>query len=190
MTRILTIYVDKSIVGDTAEELFSLYGVAAEKHNNTVRGNKYPDAGFDILTPTNGVQPAGYILNGQHMQFKLMTGVRCSMEEYDGKVFESEAFPMSYYMYSRSSISKTQYRLANNVGIIDSGYRGQLIAVFDLVPNQEKYTMPEAYSRLVQVCCGDLRPFYVVVKMINSNDVDNLVTSTTRGDGGFGSTGN
>ena len=34
---------------------------------------------------------------------------------------------LSYYLYPRSSISKLNIRLANSVGIIDSGYRGKSI---------------------------------------------------------------
>ena len=34
-------------------------------------------------------------------------------------------------MYPRSSIYKTPLRLANNTGIIDSGYRGNLMGAFD-----------------------------------------------------------
>ena len=34
----------------------------------------------------------------------------------------------SYYLYPRSSISKTPLILANQVGIIDAGYRGNIIA--------------------------------------------------------------
>ena len=40
---------------------------------------------------------------------------------------------VSYYLYPRSSVStKTPLRLANSVGIIDSGYRGNIKAVFDI----------------------------------------------------------
>ena len=38
---------------------------------------------------------------------------------------------VSYYLYPRSSVVKTPLRLANSVGIIDSGYRGNIKAVFD-----------------------------------------------------------
>ena len=35
---------------------------------------------------------------------------------------------IGYYLYPRSSISKTPLILANSVGIIDSGYRGNIKA--------------------------------------------------------------
>jgi dUTPase len=43
-----------------------------------------------------------------------------------------KSFSTGYYMYPRSSLSKTKLRLANSVGIIDSGYCGFLIGMFDI----------------------------------------------------------
>ena len=48
-------------------------------------------------------------------------------------ISNSKTFNTGYYMYPRSSLSKTKLRLANSVGIIDSGYRGNLIGMFDLI---------------------------------------------------------
>ena len=49
-----------------------------------------------------------------------------------------EAFPtkekeynISYYLYPRSSISKTSLRMSNSVGIIDAGYRGNIMVSLD-----------------------------------------------------------
>jgi dUTP pyrophosphatase len=86
-------------------------------------------------------------------------------------------------MYPRSSLSKTSLRLANSVGIIDSGYRGNLIGMFDLL-GIESYEVNQ-YDRLVQVCAPGLVPIYVeIVDML-----EDLGTHTLRGTGGFGSTG-
>jgi hypothetical protein len=41
--------------------------------------------------------------------------------------------PCGFYLYPRSSISKTRMRLANSLGIIDAGYRGDLIAAVDTI---------------------------------------------------------
>ena len=83
----------------------------------------YTDAGFDLFVPNN------ITFNSNETQ-KIDMGIRCSMT-YNN-------IPCSYYMYPRSSTgSKTPLRLANSVGIIDSGYRGSLISVFEfrlLVP--------------------------------------------------------
>ena len=50
-------------------------------------------------------------------------GIQCEMLKNNKNI--------AYYLYPRSSISKTPLRLANSVGIIDSGYRGSIMAVFD-----------------------------------------------------------
>ena len=204
ITRRLTLWVDKDAVGDTADELLRRYQEAAERHNNNVRGGSFPDAGFDLLVPDNEgcVEDAGYVINGQRTQMKLKTGVRCLMEGFewgnDPEGDDEVSWAESFYLFPRSSISKTQCRLANNVGIIDSGYRGQLIAVFDVLAKAENAggehrgqvrDDAQPYSRLVQVCCGDLRPFVVTVKTISGEETERLLSSTIRGDGGFGSTG-
>lgn len=189
--RHLTIWIDKSIVGNNSNELELMYNRAANKHNDSVRRNKYPDAGFDIFTPVNGAEYSGYIVNNRHTQLKIRSGIRCSMETLNVSGPDKDIEPMSFYLYPRSSISKTQFRLANNVGIIDSGYRGEIMAVFDIIQNTDgtEVNKPEPYSRLVQICCGDLRPFSVSVSTIDAGDVDDLVSCTKRGEGGFGSTG-
>ena len=38
---------------------------------------------------------------------------------------------VSYYLYPRSSIIKTPLRMSNSVGIIDAGYRGNIIGCVD-----------------------------------------------------------
>jgi len=86
-----------------------------------------------------------------------------------------EEEPSAFYLYPRSSISSTPLRLANSVGIIDRGYRGPMIACFD-----GTYTVKK-FQRLVQVCTPTLEPMTVLL-------VDTL-DDTTRGEGGFGSTG-
>ena len=78
------------------------------------------------------------------------------------------------------------------VGIIDSGYRGNLGGFFDYNPQhgteKEKPRFPsesyQQYQRLVQICSNSLKPFKVIL-------VDDIASlgSTERGAGGFGSTG-
>ena len=84
-----------------------------------------------------------------------------------------------YYLYPRSSISKTPLRLANSVGIIDAGYRGNLMAVVDNISIQA-YNIQKK-DRLFQICAGNLEP----IEFQLANDLSN----TQRGFGGFGSTG-
>jgi dUTP pyrophosphatase len=71
--------------------------------------------------------------------------------------------------------------LANHTGIIDSGYRGALIGAFR---NMGDEYVVEKHTRLLQVCHPSLCPIYVV--LTNENEL----SSTERGEGGFGSTGN
>ena len=86
---------------------------------------------------------------------------------------------MSYYLYPRSSLAKTPLRLANSVGIIDAGYRGNICAFVDNIKD-EPYRIDQG-TRLFQICSPTLEPIeYTIV---------NALSETTRGSGGFGSTG-
>jgi len=136
-------------------------------HNIQVE-TKFPNAGFDLLTP-NKIEITTKI-------FKLNTEIICAM-------FDSNNNPVSYFLYPRSSIIKTNFRLANSVGIIDSGYRGNIIGVFD--NNSNDYTFIEQYLRLLQLCAPNLNP--IIVEIVDS--LDKLSDKTERGTGGFGSTG-
>ena len=86
---------------------------------------------------------------------------------------------VSYYMYPRSSLSKTDLRFANSVGIIDAGYRGNLRGAFDNI-RDEPYVIQKG-QRLLQICSPTLGP----IKMT----LVNTLSETSRGEGGFGSTG-
>tara|TARA_B100000427_G_C15401701_1_gene547938 strand:+ start:137 stop:583 length:447 start_codon:yes stop_codon:yes gene_type:complete len=88
--------------------------------------------------------------------------------------------PTSYYLYPRSSIVKTPLRLANSVGIIDSGYRGPIICALDNISELE-YVIKKG-TRLVQICGPSLEPITFKIK--------SELTSTSRGSNGLGSTGN
>jgi dUTP pyrophosphatase len=84
-----------------------------------------------------------------------------------------------YLLMSRSSIGKTSLRLANAVGLIDAGYRGEIMAVVDNI-KKEDYTV-EPGQRLFQLVAMDGSPiFFELVEELSD---------TTRGGGGFGSTG-
>jgi dUTPase len=78
--------------------------------------------------------------------------------------------------------------LANHTGIIDSGYRGNLIAALRYLnmttdrENPNIYEL-EAHTRIVQICHPELLPIYVV--MVDESEL----STTVRGSGGFGSTG-
>ena len=151
------------------EALREMYVAAAQKHNDTIRNEKHFDAGFDLFCPAE-VSVAGFTTKG------INQGVKGAME--------LGALPLAvgYYMYPRSSTgSKSPLRLANSVGIIDAGYRGDYIAVFDNWRGTDYQV--EKFQRLVQICPPNLTyPMFVEV-------VDDLGAATLRGTGGFGSTG-
>lgn len=86
--------------------------------------------------------------------------------------------PVGYWLAPRSSISKTPYRLANSLGLIDPTYQGIIKAAFS------GHVTVEPNQRLCQLVAADLVPWLDVVV------VDELPTpATLRGEGGFGSTG-
>tara|TARA_B110000971_G_C20019068_1_gene505393 strand:- start:1166 stop:1642 length:477 start_codon:yes stop_codon:yes gene_type:complete len=145
------------------KELYGQYLDHIISHNKI---NEYPNAGFDLFCPEDVIC--------HDPQFKLDTQVVCAMYKPNGT-------PCSYYMYPRSSLSKTNLRLANSVGIIDSGYRGNLIGVFDVKDN--KFNVIK-YTRLLQICSPTLDP--INVELVSSLDELGI---TNRGSGGFGSTG-
>lgn len=84
----------------------------------------------------------------------------------------------SYYLYPRSSISKTPLRMSNSVGIIDAGYRGEIMASCDNISDKE-YIVKKG-TRLFQLCNPCLEPFDIEI-------VEGL-TDSSRGTCGFGST--
>ena len=84
-----------------------------------------------------------------------------------------------YLLMPRSSISKTPLRLSNSIGLIDPGYRGEIIAVVDHIKS-EPYTIAPR-QRLFQLVAMSGAPIHFTL-------VDTL-TETSRGAGGFGSTG-
>ena len=70
------------------------------------------------------------------------------------------AAPSPYYLYARSSVSKRGIMLVNSVGVIDSGYRGNLMAAF-YNTKKEAVTI-NAGDRIVQICLPNLSSNFVV----------------------------
>ena len=128
-----------------------------EKHGHFHQG----DAGLDL-----------YVLEdidfdpGETKLIKL--GISCQPE--DG---------VAYFLMPRSSISKTSLRMSNSVGLIDGGYRGEIMACCDNIKS-DKYSVKkgERLFQLVAANCSEIR--YEI-----KDDLD----SSSRGEGGFGSTG-
>lgn len=148
------------------EELKNKYIEHIEKHNINAQG-EYPNAGFDLLNPET------ILLNTNVI--KVDSQIVCAMYDYCNK-------PLNYNLFARSSIVKTSLRLANSVGVIDSGYRGNIIGVFDNL--SLKYESIDKYTRLLQLCSPTLKPLFVCIV----DSIDELGI-TKRGKNGFGSTG-
>ena len=122
------------------------------------------DAGMDLYCPHQLIiEPNETLL--------IKMGIACEMTD--------EYLPVSFMLVPRSSISKTPLRMSNSIGIIDSGYRGEIMASVDNISNEDYMITPG--QRLFQIVHPTLYPFNV--------DVVEELSETERGDGGFGSTG-
>ena len=82
-------------------------------------------------------------------------------------------------IYPRSSIIKTGVRLANNVGKIDSDYRGEILVVFDII-NQD---LP-IYEVGERCCQMEIVP----IIQVKFEEVSEL-NESERSNKGFGSSG-
>lgn len=171
---ILKLYVDVS-----NNELVDLYKSHCAEHNKKVLTDLYPNSGFDIFVP----EMVGF---QEEFTTKMVDSrIKGEMLFFDATNPSYPITPSAYYMYPRSSISKTPLMLANSVGIIDSGYRGWLIGALKCmkIPTNDQLYVVDKHSRLLQICHSSLCPVFVV--MVNENEL----SDTSRGMGGFGSTG-
>ena len=119
------------------------------------------DAGMDLIATS--------IVNEE--VFQITYGLGIALEIPEG--FVGLVFP-------RSSIRKTDLSLTNCVGVIDSGYRGELQATF----RKHKGVASTKYEVGDRVCQVMIIPH----PKINFIEVEKL-SDTERGEGGFGSTG-
>jgi dUTP pyrophosphatase len=130
------------------------------------------NSGFDLFCPTN--------IECTHInKYMLDHNIACSMT-FKGRF-------VGYYLYVRSSTPiKTPLRLANNVGIIDSGYRGNIKGCFDIIDTKNNFNF-EKGNRYMQLCPPDIgKPMKVYIV----DAFHNLGKKNNRYCGGFGSTGN
>ncbi len=174
-------YVLKLRIVSPDERLYELYKTAVDKMNTEeYQANPHKDSGFDVFTPHENLK----IGPGETKLVNMK--IQCAAYRLDG--WNETFVPSAFYMYPRSSIYKTLLRLANNTGIIDSGYRGNLMGAFDNIsrvgpsfPASEWSQAENAYGRMLQICMPDLSPFKV--------EIVETLDDTSRGEGGLGSTG-
>ena len=180
---VLRVYVDSE-----DNTLRNMYYAAANHHNEKIMNNAlHIDAGFDLFAPgpddnyTDNEDWTFYHGKVNKLDFKIC----CSAKMYTDK---DKSFNTGYYMYPRSSISKTKLRLANSVGIIDAGYRGHLIGMFDVITvssdNSPDY-FGKKFDRYAQICAPGLVP--IIVEIVEKKEDVGL--ETQRGENGIGSTG-
>jgi dUTP pyrophosphatase len=160
-------------------ELVDKYLECCKKKDMSVEGAEGEDdvtycynSGFDLFCPAN--------IECTHLdKYMLDHNIACSMTYKDRNV--------GYYLYVRSSTPiKTPLRLANNVGIIDSGYRGNIKGCFDIIDTKNNFNF-EKGNRYMQLCPPDIgKPMKVFIV----DAFNNLGKKNNRYCGGFGSTGN
>jgi len=123
------------------------------------------DSGIDLLTIEKiSIEP-----------FKVGTldfKIQCEMIDLEIKKL------CSYYLVPRSSIAKTNFMMANSIGIIDAGYRGNIMAKIRNFNPIDTETVTS--NCLFQIIAPDLKPIVV-------NVVDELSLSS-RNTNNFGST--
>lgn len=180
--KVLTL---KIFVSNNDNELKGLYHDITKKHNEKAFNNiSHIDAGFDLYLP-NTMTFHGPNEGDLNPVNKVDFGICCSAQIItdSNKIYNS-----GYYLHPRSSLSKTQLRLANSTGIVDAGYRGNIIGMFDVVntrPHEVAVYFGKKHDRYLQICAPGLIP--ILVEIVNSKE--ELGEDTERGDGGFGSTG-
>jgi dUTP pyrophosphatase len=135
---------------------------------NNYKTNYDGDSGIDLIIPNNITIANTY--ESEKINHMVSCEMICNNKLVSGSV--------SYYMYPRSSLSKTPLMMANHVGIIDAGYRGPLIGC---VRNLSycAYRVEQG-MKLFQICAPDLSP--ITVKVVTE------LSETKRGSNGFGST--
>jgi dUTPase len=148
---------------------------ARELYQALLGGNskKFPDndnAGFDLVL----AEDYNPVKDSLPNVFLAKLGVRAVLLNK----FTNQT--VHFWLAPRSSIWKNGVTLANSMGVIDRTYRGELMAA--LMTHQ--FTSLKKNTRLVQIIAPDMGHITEVI-LCNENDLD----VTSRGAGGFGSTG-
>lgn len=129
------------------------------------------DAGMDLTATSKYFDEYGNICYGVGLAFEIPKG-------YVGLIFP------------RSSICKNQLLLSNAVGVVDSGYRGEVSVRFkpSLALDNDRYA---AHERIYPVYNIGERVAQIIIMphpQIKFELVEEL-SQTERGEGGYGSSG-
>ena len=95
------------------------------------------DAGVDLFFPNMVRVPKGETML---VDFEIYCKMVHVHEIELGHLFEE---PTSFMLVPRSSIFRTPLRQANNIGIIDSGYRGRIMVPVDNRSNEDYIIKPK-----------------------------------------------
>jgi dUTPase len=137
---------------------------------NMVNNRRSTDSGFDIPM-------LGEVVNQNKVLHTFDLGIKVAA------TYKNETVPS--LLVPRSSISSTPFRMANSIGVIDMGYRGEVKAKVDVLDVINNFVVTRE-SRLFQICQGNFMPWDSVVIVDNENDLPKAPDN--RGEGGFGST--
>ena len=107
------------------------------------------------------------------------TGIGLQLENDAIEYFADMEMINGYTFRSRSSIHKTGLILANGIGTIDSGYTGEITAVFyNMIPSLPNYKIGDRIGQI-----------HIDITHYDECEIISDFIDTTRGECGYGSTG-
>lgn len=137
--------------------------------------HRYTDSGFDLIMPEQIVE-----FNDNCLGQTVHTGIIVASKNESGEPTPSLLLP-------RSSITGTCLRLSNSIGLIDMGYRGEIMAKCDCVdPDCKAYRIEEG-KRVFQLVQHNWMPWKEIKILDSLHELPS--PPDNRGSGGFGSTG-
>ena len=167
----------KKLVDIVMDKMFAIFNTAVDKFHSysielpltVAEGAQVPTYAHDTDAAADLYAMDTMVIQGNSLGNKIRTGVKIQLPE-----------GWLAMIIPRSSIgAKTPLRLSNSVGLIDSGYRGELGVLYDNI-SDTPYTI-NAGDRIAQLLVMPSHRFKAKV-------VD-ILADSDRGEGGFGSSG-
>lgn len=146
-----------------------------EQTREMLSQRRWTDSGFDILTPEHE-----FYFSAQHLARPIHTGIIVA-------ALDDNLLPAPCLLVPRSSLSGTPLRLANSIGLLDMGYRGEVIAKVDCLDQYLDHCIIEQGKRLFQIVQHNWLPWKNIILVEHLTDLP--AAPDNRGAGGFGSTG-
>ena len=140
---------------------------------NLAEKRRKSDSGFDIPMLEQVVDNAN-MKHSFHLEIKV-------------GAIDTNNRPVPCLLLPRSSLSNTTFRLSNSIGLIDSGYRGEVQARVDIIYPNSDFTTIQSGTRLFQICQHNFLPWEDIVIVQFPEELPEA--NDDRGAGGFGSTG-